>query len=180
MSLITYTGLRKLVDQGVVEGAEYDLINAASIDVRLGDTIWTENVKGGRVDLAAKETPSMHAYCLTQRPFELLPGEFILAQTKERFHLPSDVGCEFRLKSSGARSGLDAALAVWCDPGWHGSVLTMELRNNLRHHKLVLTCGMKIGQMVFYRGEPVPHEHSYASKGQYNNDITAQPSKGVR
>lgn len=180
VSLITYNGLVELVERGVIAGVEPESINAASIDVTLGPTIWAENVRGGVVDLAAKQAPGMSKYDLAAAPFHLSPGEFVLAQTQEVFNLPNDVSAEFRLKSSTARAGLDQALAVWCDAGWHGSVLTMELRNNLRNHALVLQHGMKVGQMVFWRGEPVPAERSYASRGQYNGDREAQPSKGVR
>ena len=67
-----------------------------------------------------------------------------------------------------------------CDPGWHGSVLTLELMNASRHHYLHLEAGMKIGQMIFYRVNPVPTEASYATRGQYNGDKTATASKGLR
>lgn len=110
----------------------------------------------------------------------LQPGEFILAQTVEEFYLPNNIAAEFRLKSSVARAGLDQALAVWCDPGWNGSVLTVELRNNTRYHVLVLEAGMKIGQVVFFKGEPVPDEASYAVRGQYNNDKSVTANKGVK
>lgn len=180
MSLITYNGLVELVEQGVIEGVPHDHINAASIDVTLGPVVWVEDTRGGMVWLAEKQAPTMYRYDLAEKSFHLKPGEFILAQTQEVFNLPNDVSAEFRLKSSAARAGLDQALAVWCDAGWHGSVLTMELRNNLNDHTLVLSHGMKIGQMVFWRGEPVPEDKSYAVRGQYNGDKGAQQSKGVR
>jgi len=181
MSLITYNGLVKLVERGVIEGVPHENINAASIDVTLGPRIWYEDEYRPRiVDLAAKQTPPMIAEDVSVAPFVLHPGAFVLAQTCEIFNLPDDIACEFRLKSSGARAGLDQALAVWCDPGWHGSVLTMELRNNLQHNALLLSVGMKCGQIVFWRGEHVPKDRSYRTRGQYNNDTTATQSKGIR
>jgi len=181
MSLITYNGLVDLVERGVIEGVPHENINAASIDVTLGPRIWHEDGHRQRlVDLAAKQTPPMIAEDLLVAPFVLHPGAFVLAQTREIFNLPDDIACEFRLKSSGARAGLDQALAVWCDPGWHGSVLTLELRNNWQHNALLLREGMKIGQIVFWRGEQVPRDRSYAVRGNYNNDTTATQSKGLR
>ena len=181
MSLITYTDLVDLVARGVIEGVEPDRINAASVDVTLGDVIWIEDTRHARsIDLAAKQTPAMLRVEMDKDGFELGPFEFCLAQTREVFNLPDDIACEFRLKSSGARAGLDQALAVWCDPGWHGSVLTLELRNNLSAHRMVLKPGMKVGQMVFWRGEQVPEHKSYAVLGQYNHDRETQPSKGLR
>ena len=78
------------------------------------------------------------------------------------------MSAEFRLKSSVARKGLDHALAVWIDAGFHGSVLTLELRNNLRNHSIVLNKGAKIGQIVFHRHENAG-EYSYKKQGSYNN-----------
>lgn len=182
MSILTYNELVKLVDDGVLTGVHPGHINGASIDVTLGNTIYVEAPpKGGydRVDLMAKETPNLeqitiHGY------YDLAPQQFCLASTTEIFNLPDDIAAEFRLKSSGARAGLDAALAMFCDPSWTGSVLTLELFNNLKHHHLRLRPGLKVGQILFFRGEHVPGHASYAVRGQYNFSADTTPSKGVR
>lgn len=180
MSLVTYHELVGLVEQGVLTNVRPELINGSSIDVELGPWVWVEQPRGGVVDLANKQVPAMSKHSLVDHPYALAPGEFVLAQTRQVFNMPDDLSAEFRLKSSTARAGLEQSLAVWCDPCWHGSVLTLELRNNLQHHRLLLKSGMKIGQVIFHRGTPVPHDQSYAARGQYNNDTEAQPSKGVR
>jgi dCTP deaminase len=180
MSLVTYNGLVEIVERGVIEGVPPENINAASIDVTLGRYIWVENRRGGVVRLARKQTPGMDKIDLDHSPFDVHPGNFILAQTEEVFNLPNNLACEFRLKSSTARAGLDQSLAVWVDPGFHNSVLTLELKNITQDHILTIERGMKIGQLVFFSGEPVPVEMSYAVKGQYNNDREATPSKGIR
>lgn len=181
MSLLTYVELVELVERGVIEGVHPDHINGASIDVTLGNTLWVEAVPHGGytiVDLAAKEAPELeeipiHGY------FDLAPGQFCLASTKEMFHLPADIAAEVKLRSSSARAGLDHSLAGWADPHWHDSVLTLELYNNLRYHHLRLRPGMKIAQMIFMRGTPVPNEAGYAARGRYNGDSAATPSKGI-
>jgi dCTP deaminase len=181
LSLITYSGLVELVDRGVIEGVEPGRINAASIDVTLGDVIWIEDANhGGTVDLARKFVPNMIRVEMPPDGFELQPGEFCLAQTREVFNLPDNIAGEFRLKSSGARSGLQQSLAVWLDPGWHGSVLTLELSNILQHHRLLLRPGMPIGQIILFHGDRVPEHASYRTRGQYCGDREAQPSKGIR
>jgi len=58
-------------------------------------------------------------------PYYLAPSEFVLAETIETFNLPDDISAQFVLKSSRAREGLNHLLAGWCDPGWHGSKLTL-------------------------------------------------------
>ena len=59
-------------------------------------------------------------------------------------------------------------------------MLTLELHNVLSYHTLRLRPGMKIGQMVFFKGSAVPEYASYAVRGAYNGDKIATPSKGVR
>ena len=182
MSILTYNELLELVDAGYIENVQPGQINGASIDLTLGDEFcreaWGEGI-GHVVDLSKKQAPGM----VFQKggSVTLAPGEFCLAATREVFHLPDDVAGHYMLKSSLARAGLQHLFAGFADPTWNNSVLTLEFKNDLRHHSLKLTAGMKCGQMVFFRGSsPVPHEHSYAVRGQYNKNLGTQPSKGVR
>ena len=179
--LLTYNELRELVDSGAIEGVAPEQINGASIDLTLGDDFLFENDPPewpGDICLARKESPQFESRCGS---VFLVPGQFCLASTRERFNLPLDVAGHYMLKSSLARSGLQHLFAGFADPGWHGSVLTLELTNVLQHHTLVLEPGMKIGQMVFWKGSsPVPFESSYAARGQYNKSESVTQSKGVR
>ena len=181
MSLLSYNQLCELVDQGVIGPVEHDQINAASIDVRLGNEIIIEKYSGDAtkpIDIKEREVfPSFKVNLSDAGHYDLQPGEFILAHTQEVFHLPMDICAEFKLKSSGARTGLENALATWCDNGWVGSVLTLELKNLLQHHAIRLTPGMFVGQMIFYRTEPVPADRSYTARGRYNGDKSAQTVK---
>lgn len=179
--ILTHNELTALVNSGAIEGVKPEQINGASIDLTLGDVFWVEDYPFEHrelVHLGDKETPMM---LQSSGKLILKPGQFCLAQTREVFHLPDNVAAHYMLKSSLARAGLQHLFAGFADPTWNGSVLTLEYVNQLRHHSLVLEPGMKCGQMVFFRGtSPVPPEHSYAVKGQYNNDTKAQPSKGAR
>jgi len=146
-----------------------ELINPASLDVVLGNFLMAESPTHKdlfRVDItkATKDDPYM-----------LSPSSFCLAETRECFNLPEDISAQFVLKSSRAREGLNHLLAGWCDPGWHGSKLTLELKNERRYHDIPLYPGLKIGQMVFHLMNNVPM-HSYALTGNYNNHLTVMPS----
>jgi dCTP deaminase len=180
--LLSHHHLHHLVADGILENALAENINPASIDVRLGNIILHEgNELQPPVDLAKKQAVAWEELTLEDEGcYVLLPGEFILAQTIEVFNLPDHIAGEFRLKSTAARNGLDQALAVWLDPGWSGSVLTVELRNNLRNQSLILRPGSKIGQVIFYLCYPVPSTASYSVRGQYNNDLKAQGGKELR
>jgi dCTP deaminase len=176
MSLISYNGLVQLVESGVIN-AEPDNINGASIDITLGNVVRFECVNPRTVDI---RDASLSMVIEEGDQFYIRPGEFCLAETREVFNLPNNIAAEYKLKSSMARNGLNHLLAGWCDPGWYGSTLTLELHNVTQYHTIKLCPGIKIGQMVFYEVEPVPEEKSYKTKGQYNNQKGAQESKGVR
>ena len=178
--LLSYIELLELVCDGVID-AKLENINGASIDVTLDDTLLLEKHHAiePTIDLSRKQAPEMCALKLSESGFSLPPGHFVLASTRETFNLPNDIAAEFKLKSSVARAGLNHCLAGFCDPSWSNSKLTLELKNELQYHELLLKPGMKIGQILFYRVTPVPTEHSYAVKGHYNNTLTVTESKGV-
>lgn len=173
----------ELVDEvvrcGYLQGVDILNVNASSIDVRLGDLFLLEQPfnEPQTVDLTKKEECS---YFKQKDIVYLEPQQRVLCHTKEIFHLPDTISAEFRLKSSGARSGLNHALAVWIDAGFHDSALTLEITNTNQYHTLKLEKDMKIGQVIFYRHTPVPLEHSYRTKGQYNGDKAVSASKGIR
>lgn len=177
--LLSYIELCALALEGVITPVEHEHINAASIDVRLGSTVLVERPSENVaiVDYTKRQGLAMDCVDITGGHFDLQPGQFVLAHTLEQFNLPTDICAEFKLKSSGARIGLNNMLATWCDNGWHGSVLTLELHNVTRHHTIRLRPGDKIGQMIFYRTTPVPDDRSYAARGRYNKDSSAQQIK---
>jgi len=180
MSLLTFTQLVDLVDDAVLENATVDQVNAASIDLHLGDTLLVESYGDVSVDLSKKGKPPMESAILDENgSWWLEPGEFALAETREVFNLPDWIACEFKLKSSLARAGLNHVLAGWADPGFNDATLTLELINSLRKNSLGLKPGMKIGQVVFWQGERVPPDASYSVLGRYNGQRGATQSKGA-
>lgn len=157
--------------QAMVQPYNPELQNPASLDVLLG---WHIMVEVEHISELQKVDISQ---CTADSPYWLAPGEFILAETQEVFNLPSHIAAQFVLKSSRAREGLEHLLAGYCDPGWHGSRLTLELHNSRRFHNIPLWPGMKIGQMVFHviAGSP---ERTYAETGRYNNHMSVHDSLG--
>lgn len=184
--LLSYRRLIDLVNLGVVTRVKHEMVNACSIDLTLGRFIQYEcSFDNMIISLKDKETLELDEWDLgvgdaNDDPYHLRPGEFVLAQTEQMFNLPDNIAAEYKLKSSLARSGLNHALAGWCDPGWHGSVLTLELNNITQKHILKLEAGMKIGQIIFYEVDKVPEEASYKNRGQYNNDKKTTSSRGLR
>lgn len=191
MSLLSYNQLIELGKSGIISPFDPELVNSASIDIRLGNKILSERAIPGvavsgqpieetlrRVRLDKKDKLVMAEFDMTRDgSYILYPGEFILAQSLEVFNLPEHISAEYKLKSSMARIGLEHLNAGWCDAGWNGSVLTLELKNMTRNHEIVLSPGDKIGQIVFFAHEPVPYDKSYATRGTYNGDTTVSGVK---
>ena len=174
MTVLCDWEIKNLCEAGMIEGYAQDLINPASLDVRLG----------GRLMIEVADTKDFVNVDISHRtennPYRLMPGEFCLAETKEIFHIPDTLSAQFVLKSSRAREGYENLLAGWIDPGFgltKGSRLTLELVNARRHWDLPLYPGMKIGQIVFFKMSSIPI-NSYSKVGRYNGDLKVQATRG--
>lgn len=181
MSVLSYNRLVQLVEAGVLKGVDPAHINAASIDITLGPILLVESYTPPSdgfvpqvIDTWTKDSLHFKTVNLAQQPdqsYVIRPGECLLAQSTEVFHLPNNIACEFKLKSSMARKFLDHMLAGWCDPGFNNSVLTLEFRNLTTYHDLRIKLGQRIGQLVFFDCDTVPENKSYATVGSYNGQM---------
>lgn len=166
MSTIVDHQIRELArNKGLVEPFDPDLLNPASYDVTLGDTILIETSDGNFQEISIKG-----------KEFFMAPGAFILAHTAQQVRIPVDMECVFQLKSSRGREGYGHQLAAYVDPGFHG-VITLELHNSRRHAPLPLYAGLKIGQLRFMKLDLIPMR-SYAQTGRYHNATSVEQSKG--
>jgi dCTP deaminase len=181
--LLSYNELCELVEQGVITEVKPESINAASIDIHLGDEILSETYGDHRqqvIDLSVKPRQSVQRerHLITGSYYDMLPMSGILAHTVEKFYLPDDIVGEYYLNSSLARNHLEHLHAGHCDCGWSGSALTLELINLNRFHTLRLRPGQRIGQMLFYKVTEVPEDRSYRTIGNYNGDSGVGRVKG--
>lgn len=172
--LLAHDEIQELLRTGVVENANPVLVNGTSLDITLGPTLLTELSHFGDnpvIDFRQREPlPQREVKMDPEQGYLLAPGEFVLGGSAQVFNLPLTLSADYKLKSSMARVGLQHLNAGWCDPGWNGSVLTMELVNVCRYHSIRIRPGDRIGQMVFFRHWPVPVDRSYATVGRYNGD----------
>jgi len=156
---------------GMVVPFDPELLNPASLDLRLGSNIMIESA----------ESPAMVPYSIagytSENPYLIVPKQFFLAEAEPLFNMPEDLEGQFILKSSRAREGFQHLMAGFGDPGWGGSKLTLELINVRQLHKIGIWSGLKIGQMKFSRMDATPRR-SYAVTGRYNGDATVTASKG--
>ena len=168
--ILSDTEIHDLIQSGMVRHCQPEQINPASLDLRLGNLIMLESVQGHQM------IPLDISGYTVDHPYELVPGQFILAQTVEVFNMPEDIAGLFFLKSSRAREGYENLHAGYADPGWHGSALTLELKNARQLQPLPIYPELKIGQMVLFRMSAKP-ALSYAQVGHYNNDKLVAASK---
>ena len=177
MTLLSHEELRRIVELEIITPVDVKDINAASIDIHLGNTILWEDAEHGTIDFSKRDPVKFNEYVMDENGYLLKPGDFILAQSREVFNLPNWLSAEYKLKSSMARIGLEHMNAGWCDAGWNGSVLTLEFKNMTNNHEIIIRPGDAIGQMIFFRHEQVASEASYASRGRYNGDTSVSGIK---
>lgn len=169
MSVLCDWEIRTLCNGGgAVSPFSMEFINPASIDVRLGKHLMIE--RPHEPDLRLIDISEY----TEENPYLLKAGEFVLAETLEKFRIPDRISAQFVLKSSRAREGYQHLLAGWIDPGYRGR-LTLEIKNIRKYHELPLYQGMRIGQIVFHHMSQVPVK-SYAETGHYLDHDRVMPS----
>ena len=163
--------IKSLLQNGTlsISPLEDDQIQPASVDIRLGNTFSiVEDSSTGILTFTNKI-----AYKEMQaETYLLLPGQFVLATTKEYISLPDDLTAFVEGRSSLGRMGLFIQNAGWVDPGFSGEI-TLELFNANRC-AIELQAGRRIGQLVFARMDQAAL-HPY--RGKYQGQRGATGSK---
>jgi len=102
MTVLCDLQIKSLLLGGAMEDWSEDLINPASLDVRLGSGLMIE--VAGQKDLLHVDISNR----TEKNPYRLTPGEFCLAETHETFKkIPDHICAQFALKSSRAREGYE-------------------------------------------------------------------------
>lgn len=134
---------------------EKNLVNSASIDVRVGFGPWKAERRRRFWERFKDFFRRSHALELSTwedvhpRRFGLIikPGESLLVPLLEHVEIPNGYVAELKLKSSTARQGWDHRLAFWVDPGWSG-ILTMEISNDMKWTSLHVHPGQRFAQLI--------------------------------
>jgi dCTP deaminase len=139
------------------------MVQPSSIDVRLDRFFRVfENHRYPHIDPAEEQDElTRMVETLSDEPFILHPGEFVLGSTYEVIGLADDLAARLEGKSSLGRLGLlTHSTAGFIDPGFNGHV-TLEL-SNVATLPIKLWPGMKIGQVCVLRLTSAA-EHPYGS-----------------
>lgn len=172
---LNHNQIEALIANEFVTNTDSSCVNAASLDLRLGESILVETWSDSMcpLDYSKRDKLCMNTVKISTNGYKVRPGEFFLAHTMEICNFPDDLAALFRIKSSMGRIGLEHMDAGWIDPGFHGS-LTLEFKNMTNYHDIVIRPGDRIGQLIFLRGVPVTGAQSYRTKGNYNGAISVK------
>ncbi len=183
--MLSNVEIREAIEAGQIGITPFlpENIQPASIDLTLADGFYSHYVRikdAIRFEALAprKNTrwidpldPEMHPFSEFCTVDKYLDGKihlssgrgFTLGCTTERVTLGPDIAAQVGGKSSLARLGIEVHLtAGFIDPGFDG-VITLEMVNN-GPDDILLTVGMPIAQLVFYRlGKPAnpPYQGRY-------------------
>lgn len=160
------------VGRGLVVPFDYSLLQPNSIDVRLSDEFlvprghYNLNDRQDRIrHIDTADVEEGHMESVRTDKYILMPGEFILGSTEERFSIPSTLVGRVEGKSSLGRLGLMVHVtAGFVDAGFSGQV-TLEIVN-VAPWGITLHAGMTIAQMAFSRCTPVGRPYQGRYQGQ--------------
>ena len=152
--ILTHDVIVREIEEGhiVIEPFSFDQIGPASIDLHLGTEI---RVMDGQDVIPITDDTDYRSVTEVRQldaPYVLHPGETIHGITRERIHLPGDIGGWLEGRSRFARLGLMIHVtAGFVAPGVHNrQVLEMS---NVAGRPLEIHAGTRLCQLVLQRTE---------------------------
>lgn len=152
--------IRNLCNHGLLFPFDEDLINPASIDIRVGKTALIDTEEG------FIDYPDFESYTV-DNPYLLRPNECLMVATLEYLKFPPFICADLKLKSSRAREGLSHSLAGWIDNGFHG-IVTMELKNFSTKRDVKIYPNLRIGQLVIHNTDTPQKDYSHGRYAGHN------------
>ena len=170
--------LRDRIARGHIRIDPFDpaLVQPNSIDIRLGNHFVWYTPGEQVIDPYDKSTVTSGIDGKHADFFDLLPGQFVLAETLERIGLPDNIVATIEGKSSIARLGVTLhQTGGWIDAGFRGSI-TLEMAN-VNARPVRVYAGMPIGQLVFYTTERAENPYDKKADAKYLDQRQATLSR---
>lgn len=160
---------------------DLELVGTDSIDIRLGPKLLIAKKTGKVVDIKNGAEMEFDEHDLSKAPYDMVPGEFILASTKEKFGVSNCIVGTLEGRSSMARIGIVIhQTAGLIHAGWgfkNPSKLTLEI-SSVNPNPVRIYDGMKIGQVSFMRlKENVDEGYDQMCNTKYKNLEGPLPTK---
>jgi len=169
----------RVIDQQIIDPYKAANLQPSSYDVTLGDEFWMHYNLDTPIVLA--DRPPSHelgSTCVADKQYTIRPMEFVLAATRERITMPTDLVGRLEGKSSIGRLGLIVhATAGYVDPGFVGW-LTLEMFN-LSPRPIILDVGMRIAQISFETIKPPAKPYGHRDLGSHyqNQGRAPEPAR---
>lgn len=175
MKLVDSQIREEILNHHIVEPYEDNLIQPASLDVRLGRFFrWYTGT--GMIDVKDEKSLTKELIGEETAEFILSPGAFVLAETREKFNLPKNIYAELHGKSSLARLGLSIhQTGGLIDNGFSGTI-TLELKNE-NNTPIKIYAGMTIGQVTFEYTWECEVGYNEKKDAKYQGQKDAEPSR---
>ncbi len=159
----------------VIEPFASEIVKAAGITMHLGP-ILLKPLPGKVVDVKNNVVPDYDEITLTtEKPYKLMPSEFVLGHTFERVTVGSKLGFFIEGRSTLARVGLtivQTAMLVY--PGHRNRAVTLELANH-GPNPILLYPKMKIARVALFELR-TPSSEIYDEVGKYREqDVVGRP-----
>jgi dCTP deaminase len=182
MTIRTDRQIRQLAEAGMItpfspsqirDGQISSGLSAAGYDMRLGD----EFKQAIEYEILDPKRPDLSQWITwqTNEPFNLYPGQAILAVSVEHWYLPRNILGVVLGKSTYARCGLIVNCTPM-EPGWAG-FLTIELVNPTASNPIRIYPGEGIAQVLFFQTDE-DCAVSYADKAGKYQGQEAAPTLG--
>lgn len=155
-------------------------IEPSSIDLHLGEKYGRYEQQKRSIVVDNPDTYPRFTQYTTGEPIDTIsvrPGEFMLANTQELIHLPTDTVGFLHGRSSVGRLGLFVHNAGLVDPGFANATLTLELFN-ASQNTIELKPGMRICQMTVHSTHSAPDvDYSEQNGNKYQGQRGPTPSR---
>jgi len=173
--------IEEAISSGRIKVEPFDEVNVQpnSLDVHLSNSFGVYKKSVEPIKPYDEESVLKDLKTFEQDQVWVMPGQFMLAETKEYIELPDNVCCTIEGKSSLARLGLAIhQTGGWVDAGFCGT-LTLEM-TNVMCKPIELYAGMPIAQLVFFEVEYAKVPYRVKPNAKYNGQKGAQPSRFYR
>lgn len=151
--ILSNTDIKKYIDEGkiIIEPHMDKKIYPASYLFTLGENL-LRPIGEEIVDFKKKLLPEYEEVRITEEyGYTLYPGDFILAQTREKLTLPKDIAMIIEGRSELARCGIEVIqTSTFIEPNHTNSIITLEIKNNSKSG-FVLYPFMKFAKGIFFK-----------------------------
>lgn len=155
--------------QIVIEPFLVDSLQPSSIDLTLGADF---SIPHQDITVQLPYTPDQietwFKTVTVEDEYELAPGQFVLAQVREKISLPNDLTGHIQNRNSLIRLGLNVGLSTYINPGYSGRLPIAV--HNLGVFAVKLVPGIRICQLILTETTTATRGYGNRADAKYQNE----------